>query len=435
MVRKEGCLLIIAVSGNVGSGKSTLAEYISLEYGFEYIPVDKLYQPFLDDFFTDIPNLFLPTQLSFLLSKAIDIYNLNKVGKNIVVDRSLLEDISIFARLWMENYNIEARSRDLYMQFANFIIEQVPRPDFYFVCLCSPETSHKRISERKSRSYEGKYPINHIEQLAEYYNKLEYLDSIATVFIESEKIDFNNKSQLTSLLDCLFKIINEKNSVRQISLFDSTLVTDNEDDNFQKNNFFRIQYNQNEYNIIIPVKLQRAKPYIYFAAPFTSLATEEHAQIQEIDELHFNQFLSKPAYGTIPHKYRESLLRITKAIRKNVGMPVILPHRDINSWGEKSYTASFVLRKIKENVENASALVAIPGQSIGVHLEIGISLSKRIPILIFDIKDIAPSFYMEGFSELDNVRVCEISSIDEAEKILKDPEIIFFLRKGQQQYL
>lgn len=68
--------MIIAVSGNVGSGKTTLAKYISEKYCFDYIPQHRLEFDFIDDFFNDIEGKFFPAQVSFLLSKAIELQEL-----------------------------------------------------------------------------------------------------------------------------------------------------------------------------------------------------------------------------------------------------------------------------------------------------------------------------------------------------------------------
>ena len=79
--------MIIAVCGNIASGKSTLAHYISNNYGFSYIPHNRSELPFLKDFFEDIPEKFLQTQLAFLSNKASQINTLLKSGKNIVIYR------------------------------------------------------------------------------------------------------------------------------------------------------------------------------------------------------------------------------------------------------------------------------------------------------------------------------------------------------------
>lgn len=71
--------MIIAASGNVGSGKTTLAKFLVKNYGFVYVPSNKMYSSFINDFFDNKKEYFLPTQLSFLITKATEITNLKKV--------------------------------------------------------------------------------------------------------------------------------------------------------------------------------------------------------------------------------------------------------------------------------------------------------------------------------------------------------------------
>ena len=111
--------MIIAVSGNMGSGKTTLAKQLVEMYDFVYIPHEKKYTYFLNDFFNDFEKFFLPTQLSFIISKAVEIKQLSDKGKNIIIDRSLIEDIYIFATYWMENITIEERIKDIFFQLQS----------------------------------------------------------------------------------------------------------------------------------------------------------------------------------------------------------------------------------------------------------------------------------------------------------------------------
>lgn len=73
--------MIIAVCGNLGSGKTTIANYIASHYNFVYIPYSRNELNFIEDFFDAIPEKFLQTQTSFLISKASQIKELLKEKK------------------------------------------------------------------------------------------------------------------------------------------------------------------------------------------------------------------------------------------------------------------------------------------------------------------------------------------------------------------
>ena len=91
--------MIISVAGNISSGKTTLAKKISSLYGFTYIPYKRTELSFLEDFFHNIPKFFLATQTSFLINKVSEIDEKRR-NNNIVIDRSLYEDVNIILHLY-----------------------------------------------------------------------------------------------------------------------------------------------------------------------------------------------------------------------------------------------------------------------------------------------------------------------------------------------
>ena len=188
--------MLIAVAGNIGSGKTTLAKYISEKHNFFYVPKRRLEFNFIDDFFNDIEGKFFPAQISFLLSKAIEIQELYSNQNNIVVDRSLLEDIEVFARLWIETRQIDDKIVQLYQHTANFIKSAVPSPDLYIFCHCPAEISTARIAQRPQRSFEKQYPPNHIQMLEKYYSQLVFENNAPCLVIDTTYYDFTNRNVL-----------------------------------------------------------------------------------------------------------------------------------------------------------------------------------------------------------------------------------------------
>lgn len=196
--------MLIAVSGNVGSGKTTLAKYLSDRYNFRYVPKRRLEFDFLDDFFHDIEGKFFPAQVSFLISKAIEIQELLSYRYSIVVDRSLLEDIEVFARLWIENRQIDPKIVQLYQHTADFIKTAVPAPDLYLVCRCPADVSLERIAQRPKRSFEEQYPPNHVQMLERYYSELVFEHEIPRVEIDTTYFDFTKPAVLEYLCVQIF---------------------------------------------------------------------------------------------------------------------------------------------------------------------------------------------------------------------------------------
>ena len=417
--------MLIAVAGNVGSGKTTLAKYLSEKYFFHYIPQRRFEFDFIDDFFNDIEGKFFPAQVAFLLSKAIEIQDLIGLQENIVVDRSLLEDIQVFARLWIENRNIDKKIIQLYHHTADFIRSAIPNPDLYIVCKCSAKVSAQRISQRSKRNFEKHYPPNHIQQLEEYYSDLTFGAGVPYVEIDTEKHDFTNPDVMQFICEQIFSHIENWHTYDQMSLFESP-----RDQEIISGVSF-INFNENNRPTVF-TKKAKYEEYVYLAAPFSQFATEKKTVIHENgkDYSLFSDLIEEKKYGALPARYRKRLTQIARSIEKYCGMPILLPHRDINNWGSTPYDSHYLTPRIIKAVEHATALVAIPGSSIGVHLEIGVAIAKGIPIVIFDTQDLSSSFFVEGFENLSNVKYYKIKSTSVITKILEEEEDISdFIRK------
>lgn len=416
--------MIIAASGNVGSGKTTLAKFLVKNYGFVYVPSNKMYSSFINDFFDNKKEYFLPTQLSFLITKATEIREHYNLRRNIIVDRSLIEDIYIFAKYWMDNIQIENRYKEVYKAVADYLLECTPKPDAYFVSSCSDKISKLRIENRTKRDFESKYPPNHIKTLFELYDSFDFDSESILVEINSDKINYTDDKLMNQCIEYIFNALKEHNEhgdYHQCSFFENETINNFSQNSFPFKNYIKIKFGSNNF-FEIPQKV--AKKYIYFAAPFTSFAEENKLKYNKEETLYY--YSQDNLYGVIPNAYREFLNSIAKKVTQLTGLSVLLPHRDINNWGKTQYPASYIVENIKATVEKASALIAIPGESIGVHLEIGLAISSKKPIVIFDVDDIKSSFFIDGLSSINGVLVKHCKSLKEITKQI-DSEVLEFL--------
>ncbi len=408
--------MLIAVSGNIGSGKTTLARFLCKKYELRYVPCERLEFGFLDGFFKDIEGTFLPTQLSFLISKAAELQKLLHSQKSIVLDRSLLEDIAVFARLWIENRDIDKKIVELYQYTANFIYQSLPEPDLYIFCRCPAYISRQRIARRPPRDFEAQYPHHHVELLAQYYEELILSLNAPCVEIDTELYDFTIDEVLSNLCSRIFDQFSNGSHFGQVSLFeDSTkLVTPG----LTFHHFDQSHPQQPPQN--------RADPYIYLAAPFTQMAPPKELSKTDEENL-FSGLGDRPSYGRLNTAYQNKLKKIERALAKQCQMPVHLPHRDINNWGKTSYPTEYLTPRLVDAVKNAAAIVAIPGNSIGVHLELGIAIARHIPIVIFESADLTNSFFVRGFQELPSVKYVRVPSLSKIPPYIAEGNLTPFL--------
>src|SRR6266702_2440983 len=191
---------IITICGMMGSGKTTLAKNLSRKMGWDYVHESSKGVQFLADLFKDEKRWAFDTQLSFLTTKAIEIMNMIEANKDIVIDRSLEEDINIFANYFYSNGKIDNRSYDTYQYLAEFFRTKMQQPDLTIYCDCSLQECKKRIVER-NRITDIHYPTGHIDNVYEIYCQLkEGLKAATSVYlVNSEHYDFRDQQIINNI--------------------------------------------------------------------------------------------------------------------------------------------------------------------------------------------------------------------------------------------
>jgi deoxyadenosine/deoxycytidine kinase len=408
---------IIAVAGNNGSGKTTLAHLIQRAFGFTYIPERRIEYSFLTNFFKKPKELFLETQLSFLASKAIELDAAIRENRNIVLDRSVFEDTEVYANYWLSHLAIDDDIQGLYRSLASYIIEKLPQPDLMIYCKANAKLCEDRIKRRDNRrEFESFFPAEFVSDLQEIYDKwIDGVTDLPVLTVDTAFFDLQRS-------DTIKKVTNEL----EIYLTDSITTTDqlflfNPSEAKEENFTFEILKSKSGNVAIRTIAAQRkklAKPIIYLAAPFTSFATNQ----AEIDDLFSNE-----DYGTIDETYKTFLIDL-EGYFKNLGYNTFLPHKDINNWGKTKLSSQEVFNKVVDSVRRADAIFSIPSTSIGVHLELGIAMELKKPIVLADIKNMAQSFFAKGLAAQTNVFYVLAESRNSLLDDLKKSKVSAFLR-------
>lgn len=180
----------ITISGMMGSGKTTLARGLSSELGWEYIPESPYATRYLQDLFSDPRRWAFETQIAFLIDKAIQLSSTLSSGHSAIVDRSLYEDVEIFAGYFHEKGFIDDRSFGIYEMLARYFIMDLPQPDIVLCCACSFQTVLQRTRAREK--YSGSlYPPGHLEAMSELYEQWTNRYDLSPMYaIDSESVDW-----------------------------------------------------------------------------------------------------------------------------------------------------------------------------------------------------------------------------------------------------
>ncbi len=143
----------IAIAGNIGVGKSTLTGLLSQQLGWEpfYEAVED--NPYLADFYADMPRFAFHSQIFFLSRRLRHHRRLLDFPGSVVQDRSVYEDAEIFAHNLYQQGHMGERDFRTYRELYEVLIEFLPPPDLVVYLRASVPTLLHRIAQR-GRTFE-----------------------------------------------------------------------------------------------------------------------------------------------------------------------------------------------------------------------------------------------------------------------------------------
>ncbi len=160
----------IAVAGNIGAGKTTLTEMLSKHY--KWIPnfedVDN--NPYLMDFYEDMPRWSFNLQIYFLNGRLKQLLDIQNGTETVIQDRTIYEDANIFAPNLHEMGLMSKRDFDNYFDFFQTLKSMVKPPDLLIYLNASVPTLVGQIQKR-GRAYEENIRLDYLNKLNEFYNK------------------------------------------------------------------------------------------------------------------------------------------------------------------------------------------------------------------------------------------------------------------------
>jgi len=194
----------IAVAGNIGAGKTTLTELLSKHY--KWIPQfeDVDHNPYLNDFYEDMPRWSFNLQIYFLNTRYRQIIDIQKSGKNIIQDRTIYEDAHIFAENLHDMGLMTTRDYENYTAIFENITEFIKAPDLLIYLKASVPTLVNNI-QRRGREYESGIRLDYLSKLNEKYDKwIKGYRLGKLLVIDKDNIDFaNNTEDLATIVQMI----------------------------------------------------------------------------------------------------------------------------------------------------------------------------------------------------------------------------------------
>lgn len=167
---------VIAVAGMVGAGKSTMTQAIASRLGFQASFENVAKNPYLEKFYTDFERWSFHLQIFFLAERFKEQKRIFENGGAFVQDRSIYEDVGIFAKMHADEGTMDAVDFETYMNLyeAMVMTPYFPHPDALIYLEGSLEAILQRIEER-GREMELQTPRSYWEEMHRRYE--EWIDS------------------------------------------------------------------------------------------------------------------------------------------------------------------------------------------------------------------------------------------------------------------
>lgn len=181
--------MYLAVSGNIGVGKSTLVSLLAQEYGLTPVfeAVDE--NPYLEDFYRDMPRYAFHSQMFFLAKRLKQHLRLVNPGNRIIQDRTVYEDADVFARNLFDEGVMDRRDYGSYTLMVTAIKQALRPPDLLLYLRASLPTLRQRIALR-GRSYESAISDGYLLRLNALYDHfIAQYELSEVVVIDADDLD------------------------------------------------------------------------------------------------------------------------------------------------------------------------------------------------------------------------------------------------------
>ena len=186
--------LYIAVAGNIGAGKSTLTQILADTFAWSpfFESVDD--NPYLADFYGDMRRWSFNLQVFFLSSRFKHQKAIEALGGPVVQDRSIYEDVEIFARNLHEMNLMDGRDYENYAELFSIMTGYLRPPDLLVYLRASVPTLVRHIQSR-GREFEAGIRLDYLEALNGLYEDWIGRYPYPKMIVETDGLDFVNEDE------------------------------------------------------------------------------------------------------------------------------------------------------------------------------------------------------------------------------------------------
>lgn len=185
----------IGIAGNIGSGKTTLTRMLAEHYGWTPKYEAVTHNPFLEDYYKDIPRWSFNLEVYFLTQRFKDLMEIARSSETVIQDRTIFEGVYVFVANNAAMGNLSPRDYEAYMDLFRAMMQMVRLPDLLIYLKCSIPHLVAQIQKR-GRDYEQSMSLDYLGGLNRRYEQFineEYEGEVLT--IDADNLDFQNRPE------------------------------------------------------------------------------------------------------------------------------------------------------------------------------------------------------------------------------------------------
>jgi len=162
--------LFIAIAGNIGVGKTTLTRLLSRELGWRAYYEKVIDNPYLPLFYDEMNRWSFHLQIYFLSHRFKSQKEITKWPDSCIQDRSIYEDVEIFARTLYEKKFMTEMDYTNYRLLFETMVEYLRKPDLIIFLKAPVEKLLDRILNR-GRDFEQTIDRDYLIELNNAYDR------------------------------------------------------------------------------------------------------------------------------------------------------------------------------------------------------------------------------------------------------------------------
>jgi len=191
----------IGLAGNIGVGKTTFTTKIAERQGSAPFYESVSDNPYLSDFYGDMKRWSFNLQIYFLHKRFESHLQMSRVMGGVIQDRTIYEDVEIFAQNIHEMGNMSDRDWGNYLGlFTSMTSFFLKKPDLIVYLRASTDTLLSRIKSR-GREYEQSIDHEYLHSLNISYDQwIDNVTAYPVLTIETDRFNiFDDSEQLLEI--------------------------------------------------------------------------------------------------------------------------------------------------------------------------------------------------------------------------------------------